>query len=126
MMKKFDLAAKEFQIYLHDYPRGRYADEARSWKENSAQELRYRIERARLPETYEGELEQTPERDQTEKAAPARRETAETLKQHEEKETPKDTDNSGKEPLSENTHGDEEVAGVAGKAEVELDNVMEL
>ena len=37
------------------------------------------------------------------------------------------TDNSGKEPVTENTHGDEEVAGVAGKAEeVELDNVMEL
>ena len=131
LMKKFDLAAKEFQIYLHDYPRGKYADEARSWKENSAQELRYRIEKARLPETEETEIEQEsePVKQAPEKVQPQeperKAEKAEAPKQVE-PETPKDTDNSGKDQEQAETHGDEEVAGVAGQPEVHLDNVMEL
>jgi TolA-binding protein len=133
MMKRFDLAAKEFQTYIHDYPHGKYVDEARSWKENSAQELRVRIEKARLPETEEAELDQEvePAKEQPQKVrakeriAPERKHSADTSKT-DEPETAKDTDNSGKEPTADNTHGDEEVAGVAGKPGVELDNVMEL
>ena len=133
MMKRFDLAAKEFQTYIHDYPRGKYADEARSWKESSAQELRMRIEKARLPEIEETAIDQEiePAKEQPEKVRtkeriePEKKHTADTRKT-EEPETAKDTDNSGKEPIVDNTLGDEEVAGVAGKPEVELDNVMEL
>jgi hypothetical protein len=52
-MKKYDLAAREFEIYLKDYPKGRHADTAREWKEMSTRELMYRINnRTRDDESY--------------------------------------------------------------------------
>jgi outer membrane protein assembly factor BamD (BamD/ComL family) len=39
MMKRYDLAAKEFQTYLRDYPRGRFVPDARKWKDMSANEI---------------------------------------------------------------------------------------
>lgn len=50
MLKKFDLAAREFQIYINNYPRGRFIDTARKWKGMSTQEMLYRIQRRVLPE----------------------------------------------------------------------------
>ncbi len=41
---RFDLAAREFQTYLRDYPGGKHADTARKWKEMSTKEILYRIE----------------------------------------------------------------------------------
>jgi hypothetical protein len=43
-MKKFDLAAHEFQLYINSYPRGKYLDTAKKWKSMSTQELLYRIQ----------------------------------------------------------------------------------
>lgn len=66
--KRFDLAAREFQVYLQHYPTGKYAPIARNWKEMSTKELLFRIEnkklpdvkKARKPEIKEEELEEVP------------------------------------------------------------------
>ena len=50
MLKKFDLAAREFQIYINNYPRGRNIDTAKKWKGMSTQEMLYRIQSRVLPE----------------------------------------------------------------------------
>ncbi len=39
MMKRFDLAAKEFEIYLEQHERGKYTEKARKWKEAASREL---------------------------------------------------------------------------------------
>lgn len=44
LSKRFDLAAREFQTYLRNYPAGRHAATAREWKSMSTRELLYRIE----------------------------------------------------------------------------------
>ena len=41
----FDLAAREFQIYINNYPRGRFIDTARKWKGMSTQEMLYRLKK---------------------------------------------------------------------------------
>ncbi len=50
-MKKFDLAAREFQTYLRHYPNGIHARIARNWKEMSTKELLYRIKSKKPPKT---------------------------------------------------------------------------
>ena len=58
MRKQFDLAAREFQIYINHYPRGRHISTARQWKDMSQREILYRIKDRMLPETKnEGEEE---------------------------------------------------------------------
>ncbi|MDY6933737.1 MAG: tetratricopeptide repeat protein [Spirochaetota bacterium] len=62
MSKRFDLAAKEFQIYLNNYPNGKYAPRARDWKKQSTEELILRIDRKKLPKVQETpETEEIPE-----------------------------------------------------------------
>jgi TolA-binding protein len=53
MSKRFDLAAREFQAYLRDYPRGKYSDIAHEWRGMSTKELLYRIESQKIPEAPE-------------------------------------------------------------------------
>jgi len=53
MSKRFDLAAREFQTYLRDYPRGKYSDIAHEWRGMSTKELLYRIESQKIPEAAE-------------------------------------------------------------------------
>ncbi|OHD63004.1 MAG: hypothetical protein A2176_09255 [Spirochaetes bacterium RBG_13_51_14] len=55
LMKKFDLAAREFQVYLNGYPNGRYSETARKWKSMSTQEMLYRIQNSKIPETDQEE-----------------------------------------------------------------------
>jgi TolA-binding protein len=43
MAKRFDLAAREFQIYMNDYPQGKYFKTAKKWNTMSAREIMYRI-----------------------------------------------------------------------------------
>ncbi len=43
MAKRFDLAAREFQIYMNDYPNGKYFKIARKWNDMSTKEIMYRI-----------------------------------------------------------------------------------
>ncbi len=50
MSKRFDLAAREFQTYLRNYPAGPYASTAREWKNMSTKELLYRIEEKKVPD----------------------------------------------------------------------------
>jgi TolA-binding protein len=55
LLKKFDLAAREFQLYINNYPHGRYSDTAQKWKGMSTQEMLYRIQNKMIPEEEEGE-----------------------------------------------------------------------
>ncbi len=48
LMKNFDLAAREFQIYLNTYPRGRHVETARKWKGMSTKEILYRVQNRML------------------------------------------------------------------------------
>ncbi len=41
--KKFDLAAREFQVYLNTYPKGRYRSTAKKWKDIARREILYRL-----------------------------------------------------------------------------------
>jgi TolA-binding protein len=50
LLRKFDLAAREFQIYINNYPHGRNIDTARKWKSMSTQEMLYRIQNKAVPE----------------------------------------------------------------------------
>ncbi len=43
MAKRFDLAAREFQIYMNDYPQGRYIKTAKKWDRMSTKEIMYRL-----------------------------------------------------------------------------------
>jgi hypothetical protein len=54
LMKKFDLAAHEFQVYINSYPRGKYLDTAEKWKSMSTQELLYRIRESEGTESGDG------------------------------------------------------------------------
>ncbi len=58
--KRFDLAAREFQIYLQQYPYGKYAPVARNWEEMSTKELLFRIETKKLPNTQKSSKIQKP------------------------------------------------------------------
>ena len=51
--KRFDLAAREFQTYLRNYPSGRHASIAKEWKRMSSKELLYRIRGKELPKVKE-------------------------------------------------------------------------
>ena len=53
LSKRFDLAAREFQTYLRNYPDGRYVKTAREWKSMSTKELLYRIEEKQQPDSGE-------------------------------------------------------------------------
>ncbi len=53
MSRRFDLAAREFQTYLRDYPRGKYSSVAQEWRGMSTRELLYRIESQKLPDAAE-------------------------------------------------------------------------
>jgi TolA-binding protein len=55
--KRFDLAAREFQNYLRQFPNGRYSHIASEWKQMSTRELLYRIEAQRIPDVRPGDRE---------------------------------------------------------------------
>lgn len=53
LMKKYDLAAREFQVYINNYPRGANIDTARKWKSMSTQEMLSRIQNRMVPDSEE-------------------------------------------------------------------------
>lgn len=61
LSKRFDLAAREFQTYLRNYPAGRHAATAREWKSMSTKELLYRIEGRKTPDEADEEESPTPD-----------------------------------------------------------------
>jgi TolA-binding protein len=111
--KRFDLAARDFQLYLQYYPKGKYTSIAKNWKDMSTKELLFSIQNKKLPEA----------RDVTK------------AKEEKLKETPK---NQGRqdEELEEDTGSaekekDEEISGEYYKdtlieSGIELENVAEL
>jgi len=64
--KKFDLAAREFQKYLREYPKGKYASIAKEWKKMSTKEILHRIENQKTYRTDE-DLSSEEEEDKEEK-----------------------------------------------------------
>lgn len=65
MAKRFDFAAREFQIYMNDYPNGKYIKTAKKWNTMSTKEIMYRIkdegkiendEESDLNDEYENEI----------------------------------------------------------------------
>ena len=59
--KKYDLAAREFQVYINSYPRGIYISMARQWKEMCTREIMYRVKSKMLPDIKEYEQTEKPE-----------------------------------------------------------------
>ncbi|MFH0975830.1 MAG: tetratricopeptide repeat protein [Spirochaetota bacterium] len=108
--KRFDLAAREFQVYLEQYPHGRYVLIAKNWKEMSTKELLIRIQTKKLPET---------------KDMPR-------IKEEQIKETPKkENDGLEEDTGADKAEKDEEIAGEYYKdtlngEKIRLENVAEL
>ena len=50
--KKYDLAAREFQKYMRDYPRGKHNEAARKWKRICSKEISHRINNRSIPKMY--------------------------------------------------------------------------
>lgn len=48
MAKRFDLAAREFQVYINDYPKGKYINTAKKWNKMSTREIMYRIKDGKI------------------------------------------------------------------------------
>lgn len=121
MSKRFDLAAREFQTYLRDYPRGKYSDVANEWKSMSTRELLYRIESQKLPEAEEGEAPAV----RPKKVAPAPRD--EEFLEEEKTVAPKKQVPRSKK-VEEEDNADEEVGGsiLREGRMIELDIVTEL
>ena len=112
--KRFDLAAREFQVYLQQYSNGKYAPVARNWKDMSTKELLFRIQNKKLPDVKDT----TEAKEQEMKTAPKQQ-----LKQDEELE--EDNDNVLEEEK------DEEISGEYYKdslidSRIEMENVAEL
>ncbi len=63
MMKKFDLAAREFQIYMDSYPKGKFTATAKKWKDMSTKEIMYRINNKTLDRNNTDETEEPVEND---------------------------------------------------------------
>ncbi|HSV95849.1 MAG TPA: tetratricopeptide repeat protein [Spirochaetota bacterium] len=76
--KRFDLAAREFQTYLRNYPTGQHAATAREWKSMSTKELLYRIEGKKVPDEGD-EDDSVPPEDSTGKSPSARGESDEEV-----------------------------------------------
>ncbi len=117
--KRFDLAARDFQLYLQYYPNGKYAAIARNWKEMSTKELLFSIQNKKLPDAGE-----------TTKAKDEIQETPKKLEKRQEKKSEKQD-----EELEEDTGlekgKDEEISGEYYKDTfinngIELENVAEL
>ncbi|MFC1669417.1 tetratricopeptide repeat protein [Spirochaetota bacterium] len=57
--KKYDLAAREFQKYMRDYPVGRHQANAKRWKEICTKEILHRINNRSVPKmTYDDDIEE--------------------------------------------------------------------
>lgn len=118
--KRFDLAAKEFQIYLNHYSNGKYTNIARNWKEMSTKELLLRIKARKVPEVKKEE--------KVEKESKEEIEENEGDEEELDVEEPK-KDEGGDEELEEES--DEEISGdyyednIYGDR-IKLENVAEL
>ena len=46
MAKNYDLASREFQSYIDNYPNGKYIERAKQWKEMSTKEMMYKYKKS--------------------------------------------------------------------------------
>ncbi|MCU0822182.1 MAG: tetratricopeptide repeat protein, partial [Spirochaetes bacterium] len=109
IMKRFDLAAREFQIYLSNYPFGIHAQAAKNWNAMCTKELLYRIKTKKLPEAKKEEAVE-------EKAPPKKEEVKieENKGEDIEKEDEEDEDldlEDDSEDESDDSGEDEEIFG---------------
>jgi TolA-binding protein len=138
--KRYDLAAKEFQLYLKNYPRGKHVEEANRWKDMSKSEIKARLEKFKAPETNDTEeireeekaVEPVPQKnndDEVKENKADRSEKAEKTEKQDSGEEKADKPESGKssdgidDDGKSNPFSNEEVSG--GK-EIELDNIADM
>lgn len=53
LAKNFDLAAREFQLYIDTYPNGQHINRAKEWKEMSTKELLYKYRKSHPEEKFQ-------------------------------------------------------------------------
>ena len=58
MAKMFDQAAREFQVYMKQYPGGRHFKDAKKWKEMSTREILYRIQNKDIPKIEDEDIDE--------------------------------------------------------------------
>ena len=95
MAKNFDLAAREFQLYMDTWPNGRYMNTARKWKKMSTREIIYRIKDKDVPKIDEDENDNGDESAEQGDADDSSDESAAPAPA-EKKEADRDMGNSGK------------------------------
>jgi outer membrane protein assembly factor BamD (BamD/ComL family) len=125
MLKRYDLAAKEFVKYLKDFPRGRFADDARRWHDMSTQEIQPKDQVIPQPrkEDLDRDEDRIEENKSTEdKETPAKDDPEVNNTQPKEEET-RSTSDEPKEEDKDNPFGNEEVFG---QYRVEPENIAEM
>jgi TolA-binding protein len=118
IMKRFDIAAREFQTYLKNYPHGRLAEDAKRWKDMSTQEIKIKVENFKAPAVSDAdEGIKTPEQKQP--VTEPEKKVDDTPKTN----PPDEGKTAPEEKKKENPFGNEEVTGTD---EIELDNIAEM
>ncbi len=59
LAKNYELASREFQAYIDNYPHGQYINKAKQWKEMSTREMMYRYKNTDTEENGTDETEDT-------------------------------------------------------------------
>jgi TolA-binding protein len=116
IMKRFDLAAREFQTYLKNYPRGRYAEDAKRWKDMSTQEIKTRVENFKAPAMSDADEGLNIPDQKKSVREPDRKADTPQKGSDDDKSSPDDK-------KKDNPFGNEEVFGTG---EIELDNIAEM
>ncbi len=119
MASRYGNAAQEFQKYLHDFPRGKYSNDAKRWKEMSTQNIPAK-EPLLPPEDFDIEKMKKPEKKD--------RSSLDEKDASDKVEPQGDSDDNGKdqpkdEESKDNPYGNEEVGG---SYDIETDNIAEM
>lgn len=135
-LKRFDRAAKEFQTYLRENPRGRFVEEARRYKEICIEELQGPAPKAENDSTGgDGDESATADQGQSETITEDTQNTEDTEDttdsankntQPNKLQSDSTNQNNGSDQPTDgsNPYGNEEVAGK--NKNLDLDNIMEL
>lgn len=129
--KRYDLAAKEFQLYLKNYPRGRHVEEANRWKDMSKSEIKTRLEKFKAPEQTDAEEIREEEKAAEPVTPKKKKDEVKEDKAEKDDDSGEKTDkpNNGKssddieDDGKSNPYSNEEVSG---EKEIELDNIAEM
>ncbi len=119
MSRRYDHAAAEFQKYLHDFPKGKYAHDAKRWKDMSTQNIPAK-EPLLPPEDFD--LEKQKKQDKKDQSSFEEKDSGDKVEPQgdvEEKEQQKEKEDESKD----NPYGNEEVGGTADS---DTDNIAEM